>query len=703
MARTFNRAYDQADRILNGSGLSSIVYRQGSGSIIGRGLKRAYRGLPSTAKFYLQQFQDKPMTDKEVKETLTESEINELNKAIERNQAAPKGGERETEYSFQKNPTIPGPVKDEEGNILFDPEGQVTWNTPGYQQRGYSGISDFFPGDPLFNLQNTMGQFYYGPANLAGEREIYDRYNWHMGDVEGLRGALKHGDLKWFLENVGGAYQDYKGREGRPISFTVNPYKDQWKFNPKTGEYIYPEGQGPSQQNTGKDHTLSSLEGYSEETSPSGVTTASIDDMAIDTTAAFKHGGQTMPGGLSGIKKSININGQPHSLAWINPGEASALKAMGGSGKPGPMGIPSYQETDTYSTQFDDYVAEDLADTVGPDEGGYSWDWGPTGGYDYATDTRAEGPEKTGYSDEALRDYATGLGTTVRGLGPIGTKRATAEHHDQLTDMRKGILGLYGDRMTRGEALEGAKRSAFTTWRNTVGKYSTDTAKDYDEWFAKQDPNALIRGYKYGDPVGQAMQSSFDIVNQQLKKRFKTARDDIAVGLDDDEEFEMTREELADIIESAKVEGLEDFTPYTGLDYPAWMPFGMAGKAMDFFSRTVIGTGTVGGVGVHLHKDGSITAISPEDSPGYDHEAQHEPGSESIPRRRRGPPPIPQPDPLEPELTGIAAELAKRPEVASIAQSRQAQFDNIARVFGREEAAKMLNLPENIFAEVGLG
>jgi len=54
-------------------------------------------------------------------------------------------------------------------------------------------------------------------------------------------------------------------------------------------------------------------------------------------------GGKVMPGGLSNLKKSININGQPHSLAWINPGEASALKAMGGSGKPGPGGIPSYQ------------------------------------------------------------------------------------------------------------------------------------------------------------------------------------------------------------------------------------------------------------------------------------------------------------------------------------------------------------------------
>jgi len=52
-------------------------------------------------------------------------------------------------------------------------------------------------------------------------------------------------------------------------------------------------------------------------------------------------GGKVMPGGLSGIKKSMNINGQPHKLAWINPGEASALKAMGGSGKK-VGGVPAY-------------------------------------------------------------------------------------------------------------------------------------------------------------------------------------------------------------------------------------------------------------------------------------------------------------------------------------------------------------------------
>ena len=50
MAGTFNRAYDQADRILNGSGLSPIVYRR-SGSIIGElGSKVGKYGLSSIIK-----------------------------------------------------------------------------------------------------------------------------------------------------------------------------------------------------------------------------------------------------------------------------------------------------------------------------------------------------------------------------------------------------------------------------------------------------------------------------------------------------------------------------------------------------------------------------------------------------------------------------------------------------------------------------
>ena len=41
-------------------------------------------------------------------------------------------------------------------------------------------------------------------------------------------------------------------------------------------------------------------------------------------------------------KRKVNVRGQPHSLAYINKDEARMLRRMGGSGKPGPSGIPTY-------------------------------------------------------------------------------------------------------------------------------------------------------------------------------------------------------------------------------------------------------------------------------------------------------------------------------------------------------------------------
>ena len=52
-----------------------------------------------------------------------------------------------------------------------------------------------------------------------------------------------------------------------------------------------------------------------------------------------------MPG-LSDLKIKIGAKKEPHNLAWINDKERSVLKAMGGSGKPGPMGIPAYDFSD---------------------------------------------------------------------------------------------------------------------------------------------------------------------------------------------------------------------------------------------------------------------------------------------------------------------------------------------------------------------
>ena len=66
-----------------------------------------------------------------------------------------------------------------------------------------------------------------------------------------------------------------------------------------------------------------------------------------------------MPG-LSSLK--VNIKDQPHNLAWINDAEQALLKDLGGSGRPGPMGIPAYD--------FDDFDDPEGIDDVEGFSGG---------------------------------------------------------------------------------------------------------------------------------------------------------------------------------------------------------------------------------------------------------------------------------------------------------------------------------------------
>jgi hypothetical protein len=40
--------------------------------------------------------------------------------------------------------------------------------------------------------------------------------------------------------------------------------------------------------------------------------------------------------------RNVEIKGQEHMLAYITPAEGELLKAHGGSGEPGPMGIPAF-------------------------------------------------------------------------------------------------------------------------------------------------------------------------------------------------------------------------------------------------------------------------------------------------------------------------------------------------------------------------
>ena len=44
-----------------------------------------------------------------------------------------------------------------------------------------------------------------------------------------------------------------------------------------------------------------------------------------------------------GVPRQTEIRDEPHMLAYINPEEAQLLKDLGGTGEPGPGGIPAYR------------------------------------------------------------------------------------------------------------------------------------------------------------------------------------------------------------------------------------------------------------------------------------------------------------------------------------------------------------------------
>jgi len=73
--------------------------------------------------------------------------------------------------------------------------------------------------------------------------------------------------------------------------------------------------------------------------------------------------------------RNTTIRGQDHLLAYITPEEAQMLIANGGSGEPGPMGIPAFAEDDG-----DDDVGGSVGGGIGGDDVGTSGgDWGGGG------------------------------------------------------------------------------------------------------------------------------------------------------------------------------------------------------------------------------------------------------------------------------------------------------------------------------------
>lgn len=69
-------------------------------------------------------------------------------------------------------------------------------------------------------------------------------------------------------------------------------------------------------------------------------------------------------------KRKVNVKGQKHSLAYINDREKRMLRRMGGSGKPGPSGIPTYFDVGEGMGGYGSGMADDATAGAGDPDGG---------------------------------------------------------------------------------------------------------------------------------------------------------------------------------------------------------------------------------------------------------------------------------------------------------------------------------------------
>ena len=117
--------------------------------------------------------------------------------------------------------------------------------------------------------------------------------------------------------------------------------------------------------------------------------------------------------------RNTTIRGQDHLLAYITPEEAQLLMDNGGAGKPGPMGIPAFYETDDMETGAGDF-------SMGPDDTGPSNESNDSynddsAGYDYS-DFYQETPSQYGGASDyslvgeapAINQYDTDVETLMQ-------------------------------------------------------------------------------------------------------------------------------------------------------------------------------------------------------------------------------------------------------------------------------------------------
>lgn len=221
-----------------------------------------------------------------------------------------------------------------------------------------------------------------------------------------------------------------------------------------------------------------------------------------------------MPG-LSSLK--VNIKDQPHNLAWINEEEQALLKDLGGSGRPGPMGIPAY-----FSEGSDDndegYGESDTGDgTGGGAGGGGDGDGdGDSGGWSEPNDFN---PEDFSWSvDKGFTGPSSTSGTTASDLETIGV--------ENITDLST-MTAMYQDPEAYGLGYNDFVNMDFFNKSEAADLASMrKDAFNLQKELQKTNPNVTVGvqpdgTYAYGGPLGEAIAAMTNEIYKSAKEANK--------------------------------------------------------------------------------------------------------------------------------------------------------------------------------------
>jgi hypothetical protein len=215
--------------------------------------------------------------------------------------------------------------------------------------------------------------------------------------------------------------------------------------------------------------------------------------------------------------RQVNVAGQEHSLAYINKSEARMLRRMGGSGKPGPSGIPTYYkgDPDKMKSTLDRYQAD-------KDSGQAQKDFAKAAqaGKDTAAKAKANriADAKKQLQDRIENQNVTGIGAYTPGGALINLGNAAQRGYmnrqlqdPNIVDVVFDEKGIYAGNVTKGlfgfNVYTGRQIAGYT------GPYANIVAQD-PTGFDKDDrvQSRIVRNYG----GGRLSEDQEDGVNQEL-------------------------------------------------------------------------------------------------------------------------------------------------------------------------------------------